>query len=118
MITSLTGSAGIMVTGGSSPPYINMQQASAGMVRYSGSSRLMEVYDGTVWLQIGSHPTIQLDSHVQEILHWAEKKMREELELEKRMEQHPGLRDAYEKFKVMDVLTQENDNKKGIYTRA
>jgi hypothetical protein len=55
---------------------------------------------------------------VQEILTWAEKKMREDLELEKRMEQHPGLRDAYEKFKVMDVLTQENDNKKGIYTRA
>ena len=118
MITSLTGSAGIMVTGGSSPPYINMSQTSAGMVRYNGSNQLMEVYDGTVWLPMGSHPTIQLTADVQNILHWAEKKMREDLELEKRMEQHPGLRDAYEKFKVMDVLTQENDNKKGIYTRA
>lgn len=118
MITSLTGSAGIMVTGGSSPPYINMQQASAGMVRYNGSSQLMEVYDGTVWLQMGSHPTIQLNANVQEILHWAEKKMREDQELQKRMEQHPGLKDAYEKFKVMDILTQQDDNKQGIYSRA
>jgi hypothetical protein len=118
MITSLTGTAGVTIYGGLSPPYINMTQPSAGMVRYNGSSQLMEVYDGTVWLQMGSHPTIQLDARVQEILYWAEKKMREDQELEKRMEQHPGLRDAYEKFKVMDVLTQENDNKKGIYTRA
>lgn len=118
MISNLNGTAGVMITGGTSTPWIDMSQPSAGMVRYNGTSQNMEVYNGVSWMAMGSYPTIQLDAHVQEILHWAEKKMREELELEKRMEQHPGLRDAYEKFKVMDVLTQENDNKKGIYTRA
>jgi hypothetical protein len=105
MISGITGSAGVMITGGSSNPYINMNNASAGMVRYNGSN--MEVYDGSSWLTMGSYPTIQLTADVQNILHWAEKKMREEQTLEQRMTRHPGLRDAYEKFRVMDALTLE-----------
>jgi hypothetical protein len=111
MISSLMGHAGVMVTGGSSNPYINMSNPSAGMVRYNGSN--MEVYDGNSWLSIGSHQTVQLDARTQQILEWAEKRMMEETSLRLRMERHPGLKDAYEKFKIMDVLTQEEDNDYG-----
>lgn len=105
MINSINAAPGLMITGGSSQPYFNMQQPSAGLTRYNANSQRLEVYDGTVWLQMGSHPTIQFTPDVQEILTWAENKMREEQALEQRMKQHPGLRDAYEKFRVMDVLT-------------
>ena len=107
MISTLTGHAGIMITGGSSTPYVNMNNPSAGMVRYNGSQ--MEVYDGHSWLQMASHQTIQLDARTQELLSWADRKMKEEVDLVRRMEQHPGLKDAYEKFKIMDALTLEED---------
>ena len=116
MIVGLTGTAGIMVTGGSSSPYINMSNPSAGMVRYNGNN--MEVYDGHVWISMGSHNTIQLDSRAQEVLHWAEQKMQEEANLKRRLDQHPGLKDAYERFKVMDALTLEEEKHQGVYRRA
>lgn len=97
-----------MVTGGSSQPYVNMNNPSAGMVRYNGS--VMEVYDGHTWLSMTSHQTIQLDARAQMVLTWAEKKMAEETDLKLRMERHPGLKDAYERFKVMDALTLEEEN--------
>lgn len=108
MISTLTGHAGVMVTGGSSPPYINMSNPSAGMIRYNGSN--MEVYDGNSWLGMTSHQTIQLDPRTQAVLAWAEKKMLEETDLKLRMQRHPGLKDAYERFKVMDALTLEEEN--------
>ena len=37
--------------------------------------------------------------------------MSEELELKTRMEKHPGLKDAWERFKVMDALTLEEEQK-------
>ena len=117
MITSLSASAGLMVTGGSSNLYVNMQQPSAGLVRYNGNSQRMEVYDGNVWLPLGNHPNLQLTPQVQEILNWAEKKMNEEQDLERRMQDHLGLRDAYEKFKVIDTLTSDKITQ-GAYRRA
>jgi hypothetical protein len=101
-----------MVTGGSSAPYINMSNPSAGMVRYNGSQ--MEVYDGHSWLSMTSHQTIQLDAHTQELLSWADRKMKEEVDLMRRMEQHPGLKDAYEKFKIMDALTLEEHKDRNV----
>ena len=41
---------------------------------------------------------------------WAKQKRQEEVNLKMRMEEHPGLKDAYEKFQVMDVLTKNNDS--------
>jgi hypothetical protein len=43
--------------------------------------------------------------------------MSEEQDLERRMQDHPGLRDAYEKFKVMDTLTSDKITQ-GAYRRA
>jgi hypothetical protein len=36
--------------------------------------------------------------------------MAEERDLKERMERHPGLKQAYEQFKIMDALTLEENN--------
>ena len=106
MIGSLLGQGGIMVSGGDNNPYIDMQRASAGMVRYSGQQ--LEVYDGMNWVCIGSHTVVQLEHDTLTTLAWAKEKMQAEKQLVQRMEKYPGLKDAYEKFKIMDVLTLEH----------
>jgi hypothetical protein len=63
-------------------------------------------------MSISSHQTVQLDARTQEILTWAEKKMSEDQALQIRMERHPGLKDAWEKFKIMDTLTLEHEREK------
>ena len=51
MIKSISGNTGIQVNGGApAPVYINMSNASAGMVRYNGNT--LEVYDGNSWFVI------------------------------------------------------------------
>lgn len=99
-------------------PYINTSMLSAGQVRYNGSTQNIEVYDGTTWLTMtGSSPIVQLDPRAMRVLDWAEKKMSEEEDLERRMKDHPGLKDAYEQFKVMDALTKDKISE-GTYRRA
>lgn len=105
MIASLNCGGGVTVTGGANGPYVDMSRPSAGMVRYNGNN--MEVYDGHNWLSISTHASVQLDPDVQRILEWAQKKMLEDQALHVRMSRHPGLREAYEKFKVLDALTLE-----------
>ena len=105
MMSSITGGPGIVVSNSTSPGYVNMSMPSAGMMRFNGSN--MEVYDGHSWLQISSSSYISLDPEVQAIVDWAKIKMREEEDLKRRMKEHPGLKDAWEKFKIVDALTTE-----------
>ncbi len=47
MINNIAGMGNVVVVGGSSfMPYVNMNNPSAGMVRYNGTTQSMEVYDG------------------------------------------------------------------------
>lgn len=54
--------------------------------------------------------TVTLTPEAEELLDWARQKRQEEVNLKMRMEEHPGLKDAYEKFKIMDALTLEEEN--------
>ena len=110
MIKSLTGSRGLVVTGGSAGlPYINMNQPSAGMPRYNGTTNNWEVYDGLHWVTMPSnHVHVELDAEMQALIDWARKKREEDLELKSRMENSPALKDAWEKFQIVDILTKEN----------
>jgi hypothetical protein len=111
MIKTLTGSRGIVVTGdnGTGQPYINMNQPSAGLTRYNGNTNNLEIYDGSIWVTLyPKNVHVELDAEIQALVDWARKKREEDLELKSRMELHPGLRDAYEKFLTMDLLTKEN----------
>ena len=85
-------------------------QSFTGQMRYNSQTGNMEVFDGNMWQQwSNSMANIGLTPDAERILDWAQKKMFEELELKARMERHPGLKDAWEKFKIMDVLTREEE---------
>jgi hypothetical protein len=70
----------------------------------------MEVNDGVTWRSLGANnPSISLTNEAQDALSWALKKMQEERELKERIQRHPGLRDTWEKFRIMEALCQEED---------
>ena len=83
---------------------------SAGMVRYYNNA--FEVYDGMTWIQVpNQYASVGLSSSADIAIDWAMKKMQEERELQQLIDNHIGLRDAYEKFKIMEVLTRsDKDN--------
>lgn len=111
MIKSIQGGPGIIVnnTGYSWPSFSNYSNNSiVGSMRYNGTTQKMEVYDGQSWLMIDiSYPTVELSPTVRHTLDWAEKKMREEEELAKLCQEHPGLQEAYERLQIMKALTLE-----------
>ena len=68
--------------GYSSNPYINMNNPSAGMMRYNGNSNHMEVYDGSSWMILaGSIATVGMNPAAESAIDWAMKKMAEEQQL-------------------------------------
>lgn len=114
MITNLSSGFGITITGsGTMRPYISPGGQSAGLVRYNTSSSNLEVYDGLSWQTLSNSGStyIGLNQESQNAIQWALLKMQEERELQQLMDKHPGLRDAYEKFKIMEALTRnDKDN--------
>lgn len=77
-------------------PYINMgsSQPMIGAMTYDYNSQSMKVYDGGSWQTIGGgSATVNLNQNAIAILKWAEKKMFEEIELNRLCEQHPAIKD-------------------------
>lgn len=110
MIKNLTSSSThITVSSPYSPNIYNNGQTSVGNVRFNPANQMMEVYDGNMWQVISSGATVGLTYEADDAIRWALKKMREEEDLKQRMEKNPGLKDAYEKFQIMDILTKEED---------
>ena len=71
----------------------------------------IEIFDGANWLRVHfGDSTVSLGEDAQNAINWSFRKMQEEKELQDRLEKHPGLKDAYEKFQVMDVLTKNNND--------
>jgi hypothetical protein len=112
MIKGIQGSAHVVVTGGNtSLPFVNanINNPMTGMIRIHGTD--MQVFDGSGWLSMStSYATVALSPTTEEAINWVKYKMLEEKNLHERMERHPGLKDAYEKFRIMDVLTLEENN--------
>jgi hypothetical protein len=109
MIKGLMGSRGVVVDGGNTAvPYVNQNQINPcqGMIRVWGTD--MQVFDGTNWMNImTNYATVSLDPTIHEAIDWTRRKMQEEKDLHDRMKKHPGLRQAYEQFQIMDILTLE-----------
>lgn len=101
MINSISGMNQVVVNGGSAfMPYVNMNNYSAGMVRYNGNNQSMEVYDGANWLQLNhAHASIDLTANANAAIAWAMSKMAEEAELQQMVRDNPAVRAAYEAFK-------------------
>lgn len=105
MITGITvNGPGITVYPGYGP-----KPAVTGMIRWNSGTQLMEVMDGQNWIPINPGPTtIQLDASIQTIIEWANRKIKEEKELEELMGKYPGLKEMHEKFEMMKVLVRDH----------
>lgn len=110
MINNLTSSSPHLTTNTYQSPYIsNNGMQSAGQMRWNTMTQQMEVYDGMTWHVVSQNATVGLTMTADEAIRWASEKMREERALKERMEKNPGLKDAYEKFQIMDILSKEED---------
>jgi hypothetical protein len=81
------------------------------MVRYYNNR--LEVYDGLSWQHLSGSINVGLSPVAEEAIAWAHQQKQEHQRLEQLMQQHPGLKDAYEKFEIMKILvTQEHKDAK------
>jgi hypothetical protein len=98
MIKGITGGKYVMVQGGSSSdPYISPGSAGAGMMRWNPNMNCIEVNDGSMWKQLGmSYATVALDPEAESILNWARQERDRQRLREKRIQENPALKKAYE----------------------
>lgn len=113
MIKNLTsGSPYIQVHSGyNSVPPISPGAQSAGLVRYNGNNNSIEVYNGLAWYPVDTSANLNLSEAAHSALVWAENKMREEAQLKDLISRHPGLKDLNDKFEMMKILCQQEENK-------
>lgn len=98
MIKGLTGGANVIVSGGSaSYPYIpyNSNNPIQGMIRINGQD--LQVFDGSNWMNLGaSYAQVNLSADAESILEWARKERDKQRLREKRIQENPALKKAYE----------------------
>jgi len=104
-----TASSSVVVTSTTHRSIYNAGQ-SAGQMRYNTNTQNYEVYDGGSWVTVSQIASVSLTWEAEKAISWAKTKMVEEASLKERMDQHPGLKDAWDKFQIMDILTKEVDN--------
>lgn len=111
MIKGLHSTSPSVIVGQSLVPnvYPTHGASLAGQIRYNISTQTYEIYDGSMWQVASTSLPVGLTMDAEEAIEWAKRKMREEADLKDRMERHPGLKDAWEKFQLMDLLTKEAD---------
>lgn len=101
MIKGINSSSSYITVQGGQPgsTYINNFGGAQGVgnMRYNTSSQTMEVYDGNNWQQLGmSYATVDLSYDAQQLLEWARKEQRKQMERESKIQSNPALRKAYE----------------------
>ena len=109
MINIYTNSPHI-VCGPPANPYLSpsIGGCMTGQLRLNTNTSTYEVFDGFVWKEIVSTVPVNLTIEANEAISWAIERKRQEEDLQKRMEKYPGLKEAWEKFQLMDILTKED----------
>ncbi len=109
----------IMVNGGfPATTYINTSSGymNVGDVRYNTNMQRLEVYDGNMWIELGtSHASVGLTPDAENALDWAIRKRNEETALEAKAKDNPAIADLLnqrktidEQIKVIEILTKDN----------
>lgn len=98
MIKGITGGQFINVSGGSpSNTYISPGSVGAGMMRYNGNMNCIEVNDGNSWIRMDtSYAQVELDADAVSLLNWARQERDRQRLREKRIQENPALKKAYE----------------------
>lgn len=107
MIKTVNGSGRyIMVNGGfPATTYINTSSGymNVGDVRYNTNMQRLEVYDGNMWIELGtSHASVGLTPDAEHAIDWAIKKQREDMELETLAKSNPTIADLISQKKELD----------------
>lgn len=89
--------------------YPQYNAGMVGQVRYSPNTQTYEIYDGSMWQIASTSIPVGLTVDAELAIQWAIKKRKEEADLQERLERHPGLKDAWEKFQIMDILSKEDE---------
>ena len=79
----------------------------SGNLRYNTTTQAYEVYDGNNWIMVSQGATVGLSGDADSAIRWAIEKQREEADLKAKMERYPALKDAYDKFKMMEALAYD-----------
>lgn len=80
--------------------------AFTGAVQWNGTVKKMQVSNGSMWCDIDNQVNFNVDSRLQPILEWAEKKIREEKELEEKAKNNTTLADLLQqRKKIEDQIT-------------
>jgi hypothetical protein len=117
MIKGLTGTCGITVSAGNtSLPYVpaNNNNPCQGMLRINGTE--MEVFNGSSWQQLPtSYATVSMDQDILDIVQWARNQRDQQLTRERRIENNPALKKAYEaiqraeaNYEILDKIVGED----------
>ena len=81
MINSFTQSSKYITAymGSNNDPYFSMSAPSAGMLRFNGDTRNMEVYDGSSWRPMtGTSASVSMNPDAEKAIEWALKRIEQE----------------------------------------
>jgi hypothetical protein len=93
-------------------PYINNLTGvpAVGQIWYdTGGGGGLKVFDGYGWTSLPSNIDINLSPKADEILRWAESKMKEEAEFKELIKKHPGLKELNDRLEMMKILCKEEN---------
>ena len=107
MIKNLNSSSTYITVQNPYLPTTYMNGMNVGQVRYNPTMQQLEVYDGSQWLMISNGATVGLSYEADSAIRWAIEKQQQEAELKIKIERYPALKDAYDKFKMMEALAYD-----------
>lgn len=113
MIKGITSGPGITIQGGhTSFPYVQQDSNNPiqGMIRINGSD--MQVFNGSSWINMAtSYSNVELNGETLAIIQWAREQRDKQTERERRIQNNPALKKAYESiqraeenFDILDKL--------------
>lgn len=119
MIKTVNGTGRYMMVNGGFPAatYINTSSGymNVGDVRYNTNMQRLEVYDGNMWIELGtSHACVGLTPDAEDAITWAINRLHEDRMLELKAKDNPAIADLLNKkkeiddqIKMVEILTRE-----------
>jgi hypothetical protein len=92
-----------------STPHISNSGQLAGTIRFNTDTQHTEVFTGTHWVCMDYTGTIGLSADAEIALDWCLTKIDEEKALQRKMEEYPTLKAAYEQYKMVEALVHEEE---------
>ena len=85
--------------------------ATSGQVRWNGHIKQLEVCDNQngMWYKIDNTVELKSDPEIGQILHWAKKKMEEDKQLDKLVNEYPAIKETKERLDILIKLVKENN---------